>query len=519
MPSGKAPAAGSWLDRTLSRFGLQRAVAPAPSRGGAPSRRVHHAADINRLTADLFAQTLSANDELKGDIRRLRGLSRRLFRDTAIGARYPKLVAEQTLGADGIRLQCRIETRVGGLNKGINRQTEDAWRRWGMAGTCTVDGRLSFLASLYALTETLAVDGEALVREIRGYPNEFGYAVQLLDADLLDEQFTGRHTNGNEVIMGVEVDGYQRPVAYHLWTRHPSEFVGGRERVRVPANEIRHLFLANRVQTRGAPWAGPILLDAGTFGAFLEAAVHAARVGASRVAAIETASDAPGDEDTEYTDVPDEVGPAEVWKLRPGETLNSTNWQYPTGEMDPFSRVLLRNIATGWNVSYSSLTGDLSQANYGSERKGMLTEREFFRRVQRLLIDGYCWPVYRSWREMAVIAGQLPARANMRDYDKVVWQVRGYPWIDPLKDIQAQTMALDACLTTRRRILGEQGMDLEEVFEGLAEENQLMKDLGITPTTGKTVAAAEPDADDANGTNDKGTGTDAGAGRSLTRVA
>lgn len=493
MRSADSSVKASWLDRALQTVGLQRAIPTAPRPSGGRSR-VYQAADINRLTADLFAQTLSANDEIKGDIRRLRGLSRRLTRDTAIGSRYPKLVSEQALGADGIRLQCRIERRVGGLNRGINATTEGAWKRWGMAGTCTVDGRMSFTDTLYNITETLAVDGEALVREVRGYPNEFGYAVQLLDVDLLDETFTGRWTNGNEVIMGVEVDDYQRPVAYHLWNRHPSDFGGERTRHRVPASEIRHLFFARRVQTRGMPWAAPILLDAGTFAAFLEAAVHAARVGASRVAAIERDKDAPVDEDEEFTDLPDEVGPAEVWKLEPGAKLNSVNWQYPTGEMDPFSRVLLRNVSCGWNVSYSSLTGDLSQANYGSERKGLLTEREFFKRVQRLLIDCYCWPVYRSWREMAVIAGQIPARVDMRDYDKVIWQVRGYPWIDPLKDIQAQTMALDALLTTRRRILGEQGLDLEEVFEGLAEEEELMDALGLVPASRAALPAGADQA-------------------------
>ncbi len=497
----QAPARRSWLDRALGRVGLQRAI-PAPSAARRGSRRrVYHAAEIDRLTAELFAQTLSANDELKGDLRRLRGLSRRLTRDTALGGRYPKLISEQTLGATGIGLQSRVERRIGGLNRGLNWQLEDSWKRWGAPGTCTMDGRLSWLDVQLAVLETMAVDGEALVRKVKGAPNPWGFAVQLIDIDLLDEQFTARLLNGNDVIMGVEVNSHQRPVAYHLWNRHPSESAPDRVRQRVLADEIEHLFLARRVQTRAQPWATPILLDAGTFAAFLEAAVHAARVGASRIAAVERDKDSPSlEEDHEYTTLPDEVGPAQVWDLEPGSRLATTNWQYPTGEIDPFSKIITRSIASGWNVAYATLTGDLSEANYSSIRTGVLQEREFYKRLQRLLVDRLCWPVYRAWRDMAIIAGEIPARVNLRDYDRVTWQVRGWPWVDPLKDGKAHTEALGNLLTTRRMILAEQGLDLEEVLEGLAEEQDMIKRLKLTSplarfgVPAKTATPAEPAA-------------------------
>ena len=458
---------------------------------------MHHAATIDRLTADLFSATLSANDEIKGDIQRLRGLSRRLSRDTAYGARYPRLVSEQTLGADGIRLQSRVERRVGGLNQGVNAKLEESWRRWGQAGTCTVDGRSSWLDTQYASLETMAVDGEMLLRKVVGAPNEFGFALQMLDADLLDETLNGQWTNGNDIIMGVEVDRWQKPVAYHLWTRHPSESSMMRERTRIPADEIIHLFLARRTQTRGVPWSSPILLDASTLAAFLEASVHAARIGASRMAAIERDKDVEVEDDEEdsFTSAPDEVAPGQFLNLAPGERLSSIDWQYPTGEIDPFTRIIVRELSAGWNVSYASLSGDLSQVNYSSIRAGVLQERDFYRRLQTMLVEQLCWPVYRAWRDMAIIAGHIPARRDLRDYDRVVWQTRGWPWVDPLKDMEAQKLALDNKLTTRRRILGEQGLDLEEVLEGLAEEEKLIKSLGLSLAPPAPAAAPKP-ADD-----------------------
>ena len=42
---------------------------------------------------------------------------------------------------------------------------------------------------------TLAEDGEVLVRKVKGFDNEFGFALQLLEADHLDEQYSDLNKN------------------------------------------------------------------------------------------------------------------------------------------------------------------------------------------------------------------------------------------------------------------------------------------------------------------------------------
>lgn len=476
MPSDKPAAPTNWVDRALSAVGLQRAMPRRPV-NGARMYGVYGGARLDRLTQDLFASTLSANDELKGDLKRLRGLSRRLVRDTAYGARFVNLVTEQVLGSEGILLQSRVERRRGGLNVGVNRQLEDAWERWGRAGTCTADGMMSWAEVEDAFLRSVAVDGEGMLRLVRGYPNAFGFAVELLDPDFLDEQYSEMLPNGNRVVMGVEVDGFNKPLAYWLLDRHPSEFPT--KRIRVPASDIVHAFLVKRVGSRrGEPWASCILTDASTLAAFLEASVHAARIGASRMAAIERDKDVEIDDAFERSVTPDEVAPGQVLDLAPGERLTALNWQYPTGEIDPFTKIILRSLAAGLNVSYSSLSGDLSDVNYSSIRAGLLMERDGWRKLQRFLIDRLHWPVYRAWREMAMLGGQIPARPSL-DYDRVTWQARGWAWVNPVDEVNANAIALENRLTTRRKILAEQGLDLEDVLEGLAEEEQLLKALGL----------------------------------------
>jgi capsid protein len=51
--------------------------------------------------------------------------------------------------------------------------------------------------------------------------------------------------------MGIEVDSYLRPQAYHFYANHPGDTYAGNvrtngRRLRVPADEVIHLFLPER---------------------------------------------------------------------------------------------------------------------------------------------------------------------------------------------------------------------------------------------------------------------------------
>ena len=87
--------------------------------------------------------------------------------------------------------------------------------------------------------------------------NRNGFQLQLLEGDRLDFGFNDEKLkNGNEVRMGVELDRFRKPVAYHLLARHPNDlFVVKATRERIPAEQVIHPFISDRIaQTRGYPW-------------------------------------------------------------------------------------------------------------------------------------------------------------------------------------------------------------------------------------------------------------------------
>jgi capsid protein len=77
-----------------------------------------------------------------------------------------------------------------------------------------------------------------------------------------------------------------------------------------------------------------------------------------------------------------------------------------------------------------------------------------------------CRPIWARWMETAVLAGalDLPGYAAAPGaYRAVQWIPPRWDWVDPLKDIQAQVLAMEAGITSRRKVVEATGYDVEEV--------------------------------------------------------
>lgn len=479
---------------------------------GAPARpraSVFAGAEFTRLTQDWFTQLLSADRELKGDLRRLRGAARAMVRDNSTAAHYVSMLGDNIVGPHGIRLQARVQNTRGGLNLALNQKIEDAWEEWCEPENASVDGRMSFVDIQRLVIRTLAQDGEPLVRFLDGADNPFNFALQVLDVDMLDETYnaTDRQSpTGNEIRMGVEVDRWGKPVAYWLWSEHPYDIPSGtgkRRRVRVDAADILHPFPVLRPgQSRGVTWFAPVMIDTQMLGGYQEAEITAARIGASNMAAVSIDPDhAVGGEfsDTQpmRSSVPMGVEPGRVLRLNPGEQLSSTNFNHPNGAFGSFTKAVQQAIAAGLNVSYPSLSGNLEAINFSSIRAGILSERDFYRAMQVWFARVFHRRVYRRWAPMAALMGFVPA-SQVKGTEKILWQPRGWKYVEPLNDIQAAILGRRAGLTTLTQQCAEQGGDFEENLRQIAEEDALAKELGVVLSLETAVTAKNADAGDPN---------------------
>lgn len=483
----------------------------APYRGGA---RTFQAAESGAFTGGWLTSDASINALLMTARPLLVMRSRHWARNTGTGRRFLGLVRDSGVGPGGFTLQMRCgDWRqekgrwVFKLDPLANDAIERAWAAWCARGQCEVTGKLSFADVCKLQLEQAARDGEYLARHLRGAPTRFRYQLQLLATDRLDHHHNdagyGR-AGGDEVRMGVRRDSAGRAVAYSILRYVPGDHLGTtRERVEVPADEVLHDFIPlEPEQVRGVPWPHAVLLGSNMLQQFENFAVFAAQVGASQqgfieqglgpdgmplVSPIKTGADLGAVEDTLTQEQVKTLAPGAVDWLPPGASFKAFTSQYPSEAFDPFVTSRRRDIASGLEVAYHNLTGDMTKVNYSSARIAELAERDHWRGVAHWFIGSFVRPVFQQWLELALLSNQITLAsgqplsvARIEKYlAGAVFRSRGWDWVDPGKEVAAAKMAREEGFTTRSQVVASKGGDFEDNVLEIAHENELLELHGV----------------------------------------
>jgi lambda family phage portal protein len=498
---------------------------------GARAQYGYAAAQISRLTASLQAETQFINTTLRFQLRVLRARARQARQNNPFARRFVQMVVDNVCGPAPFRLEGKVRLISSGQpNKKANDRIEECWESWGRPGNCELTGKWSWNTVQRLLAGNLATDGELLLRKLKGPQyGKHGYRIQVIDVDRLWEYKNEALPNGGAIHASIEVDADAKPVAYWILRRKPSQwqFSGYTlEMDRVPAEEIIHVFVPEFAeQVRGVPWMYAALLNLVNMGAFEEAAVIAARVGAAAMGFIESpdgmqtlaSQAAPGPKGDGTEDWGGEKGdpsfaaePGMMIGLPPGYKFNAGwNPKYPDAAVEPFIKAMLRGVSAGLGVAYHNLANDLEGVNYSSARIGELDERDMWMGLQTFFCEHLHGPLYCDWMPQQVLMGQLNFPAERLDqYQSVYFQGRRWAWVDPLKEVGASIEAINAKIKSRTRIAAENGEDLEDVLQEIKDENTLAAGMGITFETiaPKTTGAIDPNQ--ADGTAAAGGGED-----------
>ncbi len=501
-------------------FGRER---PATSR---PRVRSFEAGRVDDLSFAFTPANAAIDVDVAASLERMRGRSRALANDNDYAKKYLQMVVQNVVGPTGFSLQV-LASEGARLDSLANTLIEQSFAAWARRGSCEITGQLSFVDVKSLVAMAVARDGEALVRMVRGQAagNRWAFTLQVLDIDRLPTNFNLALPGGARIVMGVELDRYGRPVAYHLHRTHPGSTVGAYQQgdlERVPATDILHLFRPVRPeQRRGIPAMHTAMLRMQMLGKFEAAAVVAARKGAETLGFFVTPNgEAPvvGETNADGNQVDTSV-PGQYDTLPAGYDFRPYESKYPNEVYAAFVKGALRGIASGLGVSYNSLASDLEGVNYSSIRAGVLEERDAWMAWQNWMIEALLTPVYENWLQSALLAGavttaagnQLPA-TKVDKFMAHAWQGRRWAWVDPMKDIQANIEAVNAGLKSRREVIAEQGRDIDEVWAQLQAEQAEAELLGLK-LGGKPSSPRVPAADD-DGASDDQVGDEEDATRS-----
>ena len=457
-------------------------------------------AKTSRLNSGWQTVSSKLDSEIKLDLNALRARARDLSINDSYARKFLAMAAANVVGSNGFVLQSQVNDTNGKSDTAARQAIENAYSQWCRIGNCDTSGKLSFSEFCRLFMKTMARDGEVLIRRVRNRQFEFGYKLQMLDIDRLDVMYNEVLSNGHTIVMSVEIDTFGAPVAYWLTNRHPGDNTFASKetfkRERVLASDIFHIFIAERAeQTRGFPWMSAALQDMKMLAGYREAAIVAARNGASKMGFF-TAPDgdagalSDGKDDYGNFTTSAEAGTFDV--IPQGYTFQQYNPDYPTQNFDGFVKSCIRSISSGLGVAYNALANDLENVNFSSIRAGVLEERESWMMIQSFMIDSFLRPMFDDWLESALLKNKitmlngssLPS-GKLDKFRSHTWQGRRWQWVDPLKDIEASLTAIRGGLSTPQIVAAQMGLDIEDVIDALAQANQMAEAAGLPAYTQK----------------------------------
>jgi lambda family phage portal protein len=316
--------------------------------------------------------------------------------------------------------------------------------------------------------------------------------------------------------MGVEYAQDGSVAAYHILRNHPGEtyhYVGiGRWRERVPAKQIIHLFMPERIgQSVGAPWVHSAIVPLRHLSKYSEAEVVAARVSAAKMGFLVPRDNASAPGYVGETDAKGnkymEVEPGSIEQLPYGYEFQSFDPTHPNSAFRDFMKAQLREISAGLGVSYVSLANDLEAVNYSSIRAGLIEEREEWKSIQRWFIESFAAPVFEEWLQTALLAGAISDGtttlpfSKFDKFNKPEFKARRWAWVDPLKDMQAEILAVEKGWKSKRASIAESGGDIEDTYKEQASDEALADQYGLEfSNDDKTANVASDKPKGSNGT-------------------
>jgi lambda family phage portal protein len=419
----------------------------------------------------------------------------------------------------GIIVEPMVRTKNGRLAYKTNEQIGKRWRRFCRRPEASLT--LPMGEAMRLVCRTWLRDGETLTQHVVGDrasqpdPKSTPYMLELIEADYLPFDKSG---DAPRIIQGVELAGWNRPIAYHLLKAHPGDMLPGaritQDTKRVSAELITHLKFTRRLhQVRGVPIFHAVLTRLEDIRDYEESERIAARVAAAFTGYIKKA---PGFEgQTSDTDGARsfEMEPGMIWdNLMPGEEVGTIASNRPNPALSDFRSAMLRAVAAGTSTNFSSISKHYD-GNYSSQRQELVESRMAYDALRQYFVDIWLDEVYRRWLAADYAAGHITPERGI-DSDTLFeadYRGPGVPWIDPLKEVEADAKAVENGFKSRHQVIRERG-DSPAVVDGQLDDDDFVpadqalaaaKQAAAVAPKPEPMPEAEPGAEaDDDATND-----------------
>lgn len=366
-----------------------------------------------------------------------------------------------------------------------NRAAEEVFGAWAEdPASFDVAGVLDLTEHLRVIERQAIVDGDVAVLRLSSGQ------VQLIEAERVVNPNLA--PNSENLINGVEIDLYGRPIAYHVADFDRSgTYIDPKSGRWHPASAVELILRPEwSSQRRGEPRLASVADDLARLDDYIESTEEAAHIATMFAAFTRTrdpwlmAEQLGGDLQTHTTEAGDQVQRREVelergviGHLEPGEDVVQVKPEHPTTVFDEFCRMRMRMIGVRLDLPLELALLDFSVSNFHGALAAIDVAWTSVESRQRWLI-GYLRRLWR-WRiARAINAGDLELRD---DWDRVSWTPPARPNLDPSRKAKTDREEIAGNLKTLRAACAERGRDWRDVLDQRRLERDLEREYDVEP--------------------------------------
>lgn len=470
-----------FLESMIAVVSPRRAYERELWRQGLEAVRDYDAASYGRVNAGWRVHNESAEltDRNSRDVVRAR--ARDLERNSDIAQSVIYAYKRNVVGK-GYTLRAKTQDDT------MNKQIEQAWKRWCKARNCDVTGEQTFNEILRMIVERKKVDGGMIILYRYTPGGVVPFKLQALEVDELDTNQTAPKTPGNRVVGGIEYNQYRRAVGY--WIRQ-YDIEGWRilDPVFIEAKDVYFFKTKHRPsQLREMSDMTPTITRIRDTNEFITAVSVKERIAACLSVLIKKTLPTGGvgrsavrqaDGQVDYAGK--RLGPGMLIEMNAGDDATVVDPKGAATDATAFLKTQQGLIGAGQGLSYEAVSRDMTGATYSSARQNAIEDESTYAEDIELLTD-FMSEVYENF----IISGYLTGLFNMpgfwdkkADYMEHTWVKAPKKWIDPAKESTANKTALQSGQKTFPDICAEQGKDWKEAIDETAQVLEYGRKAGI----------------------------------------
>jgi len=363
--------------------------------------------------------------------------------------------------AIGLGIVAKARTKDAAWNRIAERHFED--RACGEAWAFDASDSVNFYSAQSLIVRQVALDGDVFTQKLT------------TGTDGARFRFIGGESVGNTATSpdysfdGLILDRFGAPRSYRVITDRTAGTYQD-----VPANDMMHIRHVRRIgQPRGISWLHSAVIPAKdksetkghvksqykaqTQIGYTITSNEALKIGLGSGKLTNSA----GDEITTEALYNGSV----IARLKPGESIQSFKTEAPGAAFEPLMRDYTADIARAIGVPPEALLLLVGLA--GTETRALLeVAQNFLDRIQQMVIDQFCFPVWKYWIWQEIQAGRLPYPGD--DWWRVEWVTPRKITVDNGRDGRLYAQLLDSGYMSWERYCNLHGLDAE------AEEDDIL---------------------------------------------